>query len=213
MTRTSIDNWTAKIDGDVVRTPGVDWGRPLEILHRHKNRLVLRRKGHMTWSGIGSSIYAETLYMLVELRGGSATVIEEAEPGRKYRPVVANLIKKCGGKYEPPPPKEKKPKKEHPNLALMRDLASRRVFSSLTQSPHGERTPEYVIRVSWSAAFDPDDKGEGHRIRRGEVTANLGIEGIIQPFTAREMQDITFAAKMAAARCLRARKALKRRSA
>ncbi len=211
MSNLSLKNWSAKIDGDVVRTPGVDWGRPLEILHRHKNRLVLRRKGHMTWAGIGSTEYAETLYMLVEVKGTTATVIEEAEPGRKYATAVADLIKKCGGKYKPPPPKPKKPKKEHSNLAIMDDLVKRRVFSSLTQGPHGERQPEYLIRVAWSAAFDPGDDGRGHMVRRDEVTANLGIDGIIEPFTDREMQDITYAAKMAAAKCLRERK--KKRSA
>jgi len=229
-----LDRWRCKIDGDVVRTAGVDWGRPLEILHRHKNRLVLRRKGHMTWSSIGQQAYAETLYMLVEVKRGMARVIEEAEPGRKYRPAVADLIKKCGGMAvrqgaratqlaeqappvpvsppiaKPPPPK---PKKEHPNLAIMEDLVKRRVFSSLTQGPNGQREPEYVLHVAWSAAFDPDDDGRGHMFRRGEVTANLGIDGIMEPFTNAEMQDITFAAKMAASKCLRERLYKKRRNA
>jgi len=198
-----LDRWRCKIDGDVVRTPGVDWGRPLKILHRHKNRLVLRRNGHMTWASIGQQTYAETLYMLVEVSRDMATVIEEVEPGRKYRAAVADLIKKCGGKYKPPPPKEKKP---HPNLAIMEDLVKRRVFSSLAAGPSGRRDPEYMIHVAWSAAFDPGDEGRGHLVRRGEVTANLGIDEAIAPFTNEEMQDITFAAKMAALQCLRKRK-------
>jgi len=105
------------------------------------------------------------------------------------------------------PAKRAPEEREHPNLTRMRELKEKRVFSSLTQGPSGERVPEYILRVSWSAAFDPMDDGRGHLVRRGEVTANLGIEGVLDPpFTNREMQDITFAAKMAVAKCLRLRK-------
>jgi hypothetical protein len=106
--------------------------------------------------------------------------------------------------------KKKAPKKnhrrtrEHPNLAIMRGLVEQRTFSSLASGPGGSG-PEYMLRVSWSGAFDNDDAGRGHHVRRGEVTLNLGLD---EPpnFTDRDMQDIAFAAKMAAITCLRRRK-------
>ena len=102
-----------------------------------------------------------------------------------------------------------KKRREHPNLTLMRDLKARRAFSSLAAGPGG-RGPECMIRVSWSAAFDKNDDGDGPLLRRGEVTADLGLDSPPEPcFTDREMQDITFAAKMAALKCLRQRKKAK----
>lgn len=98
-----------------VTTPGIDWGRPLEILYRTHlkvrvgTQLVLRREGHSSWGGRFSlRDYSRTLYMLVKLskelvsaesslNGRAftrmyATVLEEVEPGRAWRPAVAKLI-------------------------------------------------------------------------------------------------------------------------
>lgn len=102
-------NFTAEIRSDQLMSHGVDWGRPLEILFRKGNQLVLRRKGHMTWSGVGMPFnYAETLYMRVELGAENisardsvngraftrdfAVVLAYQEPGHKWRPVLQKLI-------------------------------------------------------------------------------------------------------------------------
>lgn len=90
---------------------------------------------------------------------------------------------------------------EHSNIAIMRELVKKRAFSSYA----AEGGPECMIHVSWSGAFDDDDDGRGHLMRRGEVIANLGLPPPSPPFTSDEMQKITFAAKMQALKCLRLR--------
>ena len=61
---------------------------------------------------------------------------------------------------------------------------------------HGE---EFLIRVSWSRTPD-------HKIMRGMVTADVGLPPPDLPLTDAEMQDVTFAAKMAVLKALRLRK-------
>lgn len=67
-----------------------------------------------------------------------------------------------------------------------------------------------MIHVYWSAMGDVRDAregGNGHRMMRDKVSASLGIEQVPDPgFTAEEMQAITYAAKIAALKCLRLRK-------
>jgi len=67
-----------------------------------------------------------------------------------------------------------------------------------------------MLHVYWSALGDARDVREGdqgHRMQRDKVTASLGLDRAPDPgFTEAEMQDITFAAKMAALKCLRVRK-------
>jgi len=58
---------------------------------------------------------------------------------------------------------------------------------------------EFILRVAWSCTPD-------HRIRRGEVMADIGLPPPNPPLTNEEMQKITFAAKMETLRCLRRRK-------
>lgn len=108
-----MKHFTCEVDGNIVRSPGIDWGRPLEILHQNRNLLVLRRKGHMTWASLGQQRYAETLYMFVQLgeervsarhsvNGKAFTlkfadVLERVEPGTKWRAAVKRLIARCDG--------------------------------------------------------------------------------------------------------------------
>lgn len=84
---------------------------------------------------------------------------------------------------------------------------NRDAFSSLDAA----RGPEEVmVHVYWSALGDARDKregGHGHRMQRDKVTASLGLDRAPDPgFTEAEMQSITFAAKMAAIKCLRLRR-------
>lgn len=107
--------FTATVDEQrgELKTPGVDWGAPLKIVHRSGDYVVVRCKGHQTWSGVGMPwIYAPATLMLVhvnliehgaadESRDGMlftrtcGEVIEEIEPGRKWRKPLQELIKKC----------------------------------------------------------------------------------------------------------------------
>jgi hypothetical protein len=103
--------YTCEIAGNVVRTPGVDFGRPLEILHRKGDYLVLRCKGHMTWCSVGEQRYAETHYDLVQVGKEKISakrsftnkawtreffeVIERVEPGLKWREALKKLIERC----------------------------------------------------------------------------------------------------------------------
>ena len=59
---------------------------------------------------------------------------------------------------------------------------------------------EFILRVAWSCTPE-------HRIRRGEVMADVGLPCPEPPPTDAEMQAVTFAAKMALLKCLRKRKA------
>lgn len=73
----------------------------------------------------------------------------------------------------------------------------------------GQPKEEVMIHVYWSALGDARDKREGdhgHRMQRDKVTASLGLDRAPDPgFTEAEMQSITYAAKMAAIKCLRQR--------
>jgi hypothetical protein len=74
---------------------------------------------------------------------------------------------------------------------------------------------ECLIHVYWSGLRDRKGltEGDSHLIQRGKVSADLGLEGIPDPpFTSAEMQEITFAAKIQALKCLRARKRSVRKS-
>ena len=83
--RDAGETWHAVDREDYLYTPGVDWGRKLEIIFRHKDQIVVRRKGHRSWSGLGSTEYAETLYMRLRLEMDQATVLESCTPGRRWR--------------------------------------------------------------------------------------------------------------------------------
>ena len=57
---------------------------------------------------------------------------------------------------------------------------------------------EFLLRVSWSAAPD-------HQVRRGEVMADVGLPCPEPPPSREEMQQVTYAAKVALLKCLRKR--------
>ena len=107
-----MEQWTCRVNGNILETPGVDFGRPLEILHRKDNQLVIRCKGSSHWSGIGMPrSYGETEYMRVLLSeetvtakqslNGKAytkqtmTIIERVSPGRKWKFALKTLIDLC----------------------------------------------------------------------------------------------------------------------
>lgn len=82
-----------------------------------------------------------------------------------------------------------------------------RAFSSLDAGPPHAET---MIHVYWSGyrdARDARDGGRGHLMQRDKVVANLGLDEAVEPgFTEAEMQTIAYAAKMAALKCLTARR-------
>ncbi len=86
-------DFKAFIDGNILKTPGTDWNRPLQILKRRGRKMLVRRAGHTGWNGRGVSKYFGTLYMVLELKGARATVVKEATPGRKWREVLPGLLK------------------------------------------------------------------------------------------------------------------------
>ena len=68
-----------------------------------------------------------------------------------------------------------------------------------------DRKPSYaqevMLRVSWSVLNHKD--GQPQHVRRGEVMLDLGLEQAPDPeLTSDEMQQVAFAAKMAALRAL-----------
>ena len=66
---------------------------------------------------------------------------------------------------------------------------------------------EFMLHVYWSGLDDGGDDGRGHLIRRGAVTADVGLENFPNPPpTDAEMQQVMFAAKMALLKILRQRK-------
>lgn len=64
---------------------------------------------------------------------------------------------------------------------------------------------EVLLHVYWTKHTSDDGDRSGHLSMRGKVSADLGLE-TSPDFTAAEMEQITFAAKMQALKCLRARK-------
>ncbi len=58
---------------------------------------------------------------------------------------------------------------------------------------------DFLLRVAWSAKPD-------HLIRRGEVSADMGLELPDPPPTREEMEHVMLAAKGAMLKCIRARK-------
>ncbi|MCC7024654.1 MAG: hypothetical protein IT338_17635 [Thermomicrobiales bacterium] len=73
---------------------------------------------------------------------------------------------------------------------------------------------ETVLHVYWSAIGDARDAREGrhgHRMQRDKVAVSLGLDRAPDPgFTPAEMQSIAYAAKIAAIKCLMARRRSRR---
>lgn len=108
-------NFNASIDEErgELKTPGIDWGRPLKIIHRAGDYVIARCGGHATWSGVGMPwTYAPSTLMLIRtgivedvsalqsLDGvpytrTCAEVIEEIEPGRRWKKALDALIASC----------------------------------------------------------------------------------------------------------------------
>ena len=77
--------------------------------------------------------------------------------------------------------------------------------------PVGGKRQECLIGVYWTGLGDPSDNGRGHLVMRDMNTANLGFDKVPDPpFSNEEMQQILFAAKMQAIRCIHDRKKGKR---
>lgn len=58
----------ATLEGEFLRTPGVDFGRPLQVVKLvperggHPEYIVTFRAGHSTWGGLGSRDHAPAEY-------------------------------------------------------------------------------------------------------------------------------------------------------
>ena len=82
---------------------GIDFGRPLVVVKDLGNGFkILRRAGHQTWGGIGSSYYTGTRYKLVHIGSpdrdgfrsiefGPITFYYDCEPGTKWRDAIKAL--------------------------------------------------------------------------------------------------------------------------
>lgn len=135
--------------------------------------------------------------------GHEVWVTSKARPKRKETNCTQCTEKRIGKKLT-----KKKP-------TDFKKLINPKAFaSSMLVTPNqlegGRPQEEVMLHVYWSALGDARDVregGQGHRMQRDKVTASLGLDRAPDPgFTKSEMQDITFAAKMAALKCLRARK-------
>jgi hypothetical protein len=104
--------FNVKDEGAILRTPGVDFGKSLEVIYRSGKYLVVRCRGSLGWSGRGMPrTYSPTSYMLLHLRREKvpakrslngkaytrdyAVQLEEIEPGLEWRGAVLDLVVKC----------------------------------------------------------------------------------------------------------------------
>jgi hypothetical protein len=87
-----------------LETPGVDWGRPLEIVYQNEAYFLTKTKGHMTFASRGEQEYYPTRYRVFEVvpdksrrTGFYAVELHEMEAGRKWKQVVADLTHMVDG--------------------------------------------------------------------------------------------------------------------
>jgi hypothetical protein len=115
-----VIDFTAFDQGDVLATPGIDWGPGCKpgptVVHRVKNYVIFKVKGSTQWASRGESAYVRTSYVLAKLspchRGPLAkaasakgdnrkrvtvTRIDEIEPGYKWRTALQGLKRKADG--------------------------------------------------------------------------------------------------------------------
>ena len=68
----NVMRWNCKFDedGKLIQLPricgGWDFGRPLDVICQEGRFYVVRRKGHVDWSGVGMRRYYSTVYYLLE---------------------------------------------------------------------------------------------------------------------------------------------------
>ena len=86
-------------------------------------------------------------------------------------------------------------------------VASSKAFASLAAGPSHVETMLHIYWSGYNDSRDVRDGSKGHLMQRDKVTANLGLDCAVEPgFTEAEMQLIAYAAKIAALKCLTARK-------
>lgn len=93
-----------KIENNCLITPGIDWGRPMQIIHQAGDFFVVKRNAHQFFGGIGLRSFAPTFYALYRLeiidRGFQAFEIEKHEPGHYWKPIVKQLKQRCDELYQ-----------------------------------------------------------------------------------------------------------------
>lgn len=86
-----LDEFTAYDEGDVLRTPGIQWGAStrqyIQVVARHGSRLILKVPGQTGWAGRGNKAYRPTEYSLVRfvpISDGKIQVreVQTITPGR-----------------------------------------------------------------------------------------------------------------------------------
>ncbi len=98
-------------------------------------------------------------------------------------------------------------KRKTKNVPAWIDAVNPSAFKSISAGPPHVETMLHVYWSGYRDARDVRDGGMGHLMVRDKVTADLGFDHTIEPgFTSDEMQKIAFAAKMAALKCLSARR-------
>ena len=97
--------------GDPVETPGVDWNSRVRLVHRRGAYAVLRFSSGSHWSGLGSRSQHPSNWMLIRVEHveisasrsltgraftkDEATVLDECEPGTRWRETKIAMIAKC----------------------------------------------------------------------------------------------------------------------
>ena len=90
-----LDSFTAELAGDVLKSPGVDWGAPLRVVLARGKHLIVHRKGHMAWSGNYQPYkYTGAKYMLLRLDRVHVAA-KESLNGHAYDKTTATVLQAC----------------------------------------------------------------------------------------------------------------------
>lgn len=102
-------SYTVELDGDTLKTPGVNTGKPLKVLHRAGYYLLVRRAGHTYREDRWSSRHVQTRYMLCTLNQEHVSnpiagkpfdrdfiiVVEERHPGTSWKKAEVEMRAEC----------------------------------------------------------------------------------------------------------------------
>lgn len=82
----SVMRWKCEFDekGKLIQFPqvcgGIDFSKTLDVVYQKGRYYVVRRKGHVAWSGVGMRRYYSTAYFLLEV-----SINVESEYGTQVR--------------------------------------------------------------------------------------------------------------------------------
>ena len=79
----------------ILRTPGIDFGRPLKIVHEHHGWYVVKRAGCRQWCSQGQDEYTPMELMLIAVSNDLGRVVREERPGHKWKDTLKVFINLC----------------------------------------------------------------------------------------------------------------------